>query len=282
MNEEPLVDPTPTDYGEAKTRQVVISETIQHPATLMPIAAGVIGGAGVLMLTPLGAGVGVGIIVGGIAVGAVSWLANWKLRGDACALKYHEMLHKKSDETRRQKLAVLEGQLGSEADCEQGRAQVSQFEEKFNNLAEVLRRKLSSQELTYSRYLSTAESIYNSGIKNLEQVAVFLKGVSEINIADIRRKIAKLDRLERITPAQERELATIREREKIYSGTQEKVAELLAQNEESLTGLDKTAVAIAAIETSSRITGSTDQMDLAMEELRRLLARGEQSRITLS
>jgi hypothetical protein len=244
--------------------------------TLLPIAAGVIGGVGVIMLTPLMT-VGVGILAGGVFFGAIGWFANWKLRGDALAMVYHDALHRREKESRDQKLAILERQLGGEVDCEQGRSQVSQFEEKFNNLSEVLRRKLDSQELTYSRYLSTAESVYNSGIKNLEQVAVFLKSIGEINIADIRRKIKRLESIDgaTISPQQKRELATIREREKIYGGTQSQVADLLAQNEESLTGLDRTAVAIAAIKTSSSITGSTDEMNVAMDELRRLLSRGE-------
>lgn len=256
MNDDPSGSaPTPADYDN--TESVVLKQTGQSLFTLGPLGIGVLGACAVA--SPFAA---VGFVIGGIGCSAASWFINHRLNADKLALRYRESLHKRFDDYRIVQLRALARAL-REAECVQGEEQLGQFDTGFKALAEVLHRKLSTQELTYSRYMSNAESIYRSGVKNLEKVIDLLTSVRDIKIEDARKKSAKLSRIAARSESQDRELSAFKEREKIYDNVQEQVASLLAENEDALTTLNKAAVAAANIETTS-------EMEMAMSELKRL------------
>jgi hypothetical protein len=259
MKENSVAPPSQVDYEKAK--KVAILETLQSAPVLVVTGGGILGAAacGLLAITsPLVAGA---VAAGGIIGGGALWLMDLARNGDKIQAAYRESLHKQANEFRLKRLGELEVALSS-FDCPQGSSQVREFGEKFDTLVAILGKKLSNQELTYSRFVSNAELICSSGIKNLERVVDYNKSLSTIDSADQKRKIARLERVTTPTAADKRTLETLRTSQKIYEETQEKIANLLAQNEESLTVLEQAAVGAADIRSDS-IT----EMEFAMKQL---------------
>ena len=74
----------------------------------------------------------------------------------------------------------------------EGVEQVRMLRQKYQNLAEVLRRRLDAGELTYRRYLGMAEGVYLASVENLQDVAISLRSISTIDPAALRLKIEDL------------------------------------------------------------------------------------------
>lgn len=144
-------------------------------------------------------------------------------------------------------LAALEADL-KELGTEQGVAQLRMLQEKYDNLAEILREKLNDGELTYSRYVAMAEQVFLSGLDSLKEAAMSLKSISKI---DPDYAHARLDELKKISAeaAHKDELDALNRRLSLYDEQKSRVAGLLAQNEAAMTVLDRTATAIAEAKT---------------------------------
>ncbi len=169
-----------------------------------------------------------------------------------------------------QRLAQLREDF-TELDFEQGAAQLVQLESKFNNLAEVLKRRLNTTELTYGRYLGMAEQVYLASLESLHEVEVALRAVSEIDPAQLEVRLEGLTGKSRYSQDERRETAALRERQGLYERQQQRVTSLMAQNESAMTVLDKTAAALAQTKTDKPLS----QMDAesAMAELELLAKR---------
>ncbi len=153
----------------------------------------------------------------------------------------------------------------------QGNAQLRMLEEKFDNLAEILRRRLDNGELTYARYLGMAEQVYFSAFDNLHEVAVGLRSVRTIDHDYIRERLAALSRVAELSGEEREESEALQQRSRLYDEQQQRVAQLVAQNESAMTVLDKTAAALAGTKTT-RGQASMDA-SAAIEELERLAQR---------
>ncbi len=262
-----MAPPTQADYDKAK--RIALFETLQSAPVLLVSGGGILGGVacGLLAITSPIAAVGIG--VAGLVTGGGLWLATLARNGDAIQGKYREALHKQFDEMRIARLRELERVLGEQFDCPQGKNQVGEFGEKFETLVEILKKKLSTHELTYSRFVTNAELICSSGIKNLEKVTDLLTSIRTIEIADVRRRIAKFERSATpMSSSGKREYEALKTSAKIYEEVETKVADLLAQNEESLTVLEQAAVAASQIQNDS-----VSEMELAMKELLHIASR---------
>ncbi len=151
----------------------------------------------------------------------------------------------------------------------EGVEQVRMLCKKYRNLAEVLRRKLDSGELTYRRYLAMAEGVYLASVENLQDVAISLRSVSTIDPTALQLKIEDLKK-EMDFPVPEA-IHAIEDRRRLYEEQRQRIAKLLAQTEAAMTALDHTAAALARTRTSKGLTevGIED----AMKDLEELAGR---------
>jgi hypothetical protein len=260
-----VAPPSKEDYDRAK--RVAVLETLQSAPVLLVTGGGILGGAacGVWALTsPLVAGA---VAVGGLLTGGALWFTNLARNSDKIQATYREALHKRANEFRLERLTQLERSLG-DFECPQGSSQVKEFGEKFDTLVEILGKKLSSSELTYSRFVTNAELICGLGIKNLEKAVDLLTSIRTIEIAEVKRRIGQLKRISEPTTAEKRTLVTLQMSAKIYEDAQTEIADVLAQNEESLTVLEQAAVAASQIQ-----NGSVSEMEIAMKELLHIASR---------
>ena len=164
----------------------------------------------------------------------------------------------------------LEALLGDfeEMAYEQGATQAKMLNEKFENLSDVLNRRLSDGELTYARYLGMAEQVYLSGLDNLHEVAVALRSIRTIDPDRIRTRLAELEAAGSASAERRKESAALQERKELHTAQQQRVDQLIAQNEAAMTVLDKTATALA--ETKTGKGQASIDADTAIAGLERL------------
>ncbi len=168
-------------------------------------------------------------------------------------------------------LPELESEL-RRLDSTQGVSQLQLLGQKRDNFITVLGRRMDAGELTFARYLDTAEQVYGAAIDNLHEVAVTLASLSSIDREYIDTRVRAL-RSARAGPAElrARELETLRQRRSLHEQQLVKVAELFAQNEAAMTALDNTAAALVRART--RRGHATLDAEAAMAELEELASR---------
>lgn len=137
------------------------------------------------------------------------------------------------------------------------------------SLLAVLQRRLDSGELTYSRYLASAQQVYATAIDNLHEVSVASESISTIDEGYVRRRLAELrnDRADEESAVRERE--TLERRLELRDSQRRRIARLLAQNEAALTALDRTSTALADVPMGKR----PEDADVAMAALEELADR---------
>ena len=175
-----------------------------------------------------------------------------------------------ADESRILALETLALDL-ERVDSDQGLEQLRLLGEKLESLRSVLERRLDSGELTFGRYLSTAEQVYLSAIDNLHDIAVALTSVRTIDPDYIESRMRELERVPAPGGETRRELETLAQRRALREQQRRRVAELFAQNEQAMTALDNTASALADV----RMGKGHAKLDAeaAMAELEQLARR---------
>ena len=104
---------------------------------------------------------------------------------------------------------------------------------------------MDAGELTYARYLTTAQAVYESTLENLHEVAVAQRSISAIDSEYIETRLAELAAQGIDDEADESELKSLESRRALRDSQQQKVAALLAENEAAMTLLDRTATSLA-------------------------------------
>jgi hypothetical protein len=172
----------------------------------------------------------------------------------------------KLPEVDEQELAALESEL-SDLDDPRPAYQLRAIQEKRDNLVEMLDRRLEAGELTYARYLSTAQQVYIAVLGNLQEVVLAEGSVSTIDPVYIDQRLNELEGKEG-THA-EGEISSLENRQALLTTQEAKVAELLAQNESAMTLIDRTSTALA----DAPIGRTPHDADAAMDALEDLANR---------
>ena len=115
---------------------------------------------------------------------------------------------------------------------------------KLEGLTEVLRKRLNAGEMTYSRYLGTAHSVYSGGVDKLREVVIALQSVRNIDETYINRRLGELRQDGDAEKVQE-EISTLENRLALRERQITRVEKVLTQNETAMTALDSTATALA-------------------------------------
>lgn len=163
-------------------------------------------------------------------------------------------------------LATLEQELEA-LDDKRPVHQLRAMRDKRNNLVDVLNRRLDAGELTYARYLTTAQQVYLSALDNLHEAAISLRSISTIDREYIE---TRLDGLRTLTSDDaQSERASLEGRLALLTSQEDKLAGLLAQNESGMTAMDRTATALA----DAPIGRTPADAEAAMEALEDLAQR---------
>ncbi len=150
--------------------------------------------------------------------------------------------------------------------------QFHDIQKKIENFREVLGKKLNSEEMTFSRYIGSAEQVYLSVLDNLEKISTILESISTIDVSYIDERLQALKKLKSPAEADGEERKTLLERQKLRDDRLQEVNELLTENEQAMTELEKATVSLVSI-TKSR--ASVD-METARKQLEELALRAHQ------
>lgn len=147
--------------------------------------------------------------------------------------------------------------------------QLAALQHKRQSLIAVLERRLEPSELTYSRYLATAQQVYSSALDNLHEVAVASESISTIDEGYVQRRLTELvaDHVDEESAGRERD--TLERRLELRDSQLRRIARLMAQNESALTSLDRTTTALADVPIGKR----PEDADAAMAALDELADR---------
>ena len=201
-----------------------------------------------------------------LAIGAVAIIA-WPIAMSATGtLRRLQFEAPKLPEVGAEEMAQLTAELGA-LDDPRPANQLKAIQEKRDNLVEVLNRRLEAGELTYARYLSTAQQVYLAALDNLSEVAVALRSISAIDNEYIDSRLEDLADQEGETADAER--ASLNDRRSLREGQEQRIADLLAQNESAMTLIDRTATALA----DAPIGKEPQDADAAMAALREMAER---------
>ena len=172
--------------------------------------------------------------------------------------KRHEARSAKHKET----IKALDEAL-KEIGARQGAEQLALIERKMQTLRSVLLQRLDEGEITFHRYLRTAEQVYLSGLDNLNELKVASTALAAIDTAYLARRAGET--------SNEAERSAIAERVGHAKALNTKIEGLLTQNEQIMSALDATTVALA--QTQIGPGAAAIDADSAMGELARLAAR---------
>ncbi len=251
--------PALIDYSPGAVGKAVAEATVSLPITLYPTTVGIVGlTAGLLLIVPWA-------FYGGLAictVGISSFIVNYFFRYEWFAQHYLAELRA----TQQDYLAAFPNRLRREFEVlgfEDGVQQLAALKAQYERLKEVLGTQLQPTELTYARYLGTAEQVYLAALDTLESAARQLRSIENIDTARLETELAHA------TEGDEREALT--KRLTLIADVKRGVNAIVAYSEKAVTVLTETTIAIARIET--KVGRATMDYETAISELARLASR---------
>lgn len=123
------------------------------------------------------------------------------------------------------------------ADCEQAYDQVDMLIAKKEAFQEILGKRFTESELSYSRYNSVVMQTFNSAIYNLNEIVLKLKAIESIDVDEIEKQLNEC--------YDECEEKALQERLDIHAGATDEINKLLKNNEKAMTEMDKFATMLA-------------------------------------
>jgi hypothetical protein len=234
---------------------------LRYPPTW--IAAVVLGATVWLVLTvldPPPAFVAILVVLALVAV--LAWPFTMSATGTLAKLQFEVPRVKEVDPVAIDRLRTELAPLGDTQPTEQ----LDALLHKRQSLINVLTRRLDAGELTYARYLSTSQQVFDSALDNLHEVAVAYESISTIDETYIERRLSELATDDSDADAAARERETLQRRRDLRTTQRRRIAQLLAQNESALTALDRTTTALADVPIGKR-PEDADAAMAALEEL---------------
>lgn len=167
----------------------------------------------------------------------------------------------------------VQGIPGAEQYGMQLREQFDGVNTKYLSFRDLLATKFNPSELTFGRYLKSAEQVYLSTLDEIQRAAVMLSGLRAVDLDQIRARVRMLKRIESPSEAEAEELAAFEQRLEVRERELESVRGLLSSNEKALTTMTLAGTTLAQLQTEDGRTALDS--DTAMRELEELASRSE-------
>lgn len=230
--------PTEKDISSGAVQRAVFAETIQHPATILPIGAS----AGLLILlagglvTATSLTLALPLITG--ATGVCTWIFNFFVRGDQLAAKYAQNFRQKFQEARHQRIQSLAQECLVEG-FDEGAKETRELEGAYLKLERYLLSQSQSDKDNSVRYGILARDILEEGQNILRSALEAHKALRSINVEDLRNEKNSWERQlkrKRISESEikalQTRIASHERRIKTFDEHTEKLAQLMAKIED--------------------------------------------------
>lgn len=253
-------------FSPLQLHKEVTQETFTSSKFVYPLA---IGGGLAFVAWALGFGtVGWSVLLLGLGaiLGAGGWAAMRQfLWRDKLVAERFMAVQKNMLREIEERRAQLRLDLGALEDP-RGREQLDNLNAKFELVTKRLRERFDPSELTFFRYVSTAEQVYLGALDNLRTVVESCESLGTMK----REELIKLHDDLASSGSQE-EAQVVEERLQMYERYQKRVQDALGDNEAALTRLSQVLEALVDLNTGQGMAKAP--LDRAMDELAVLAQR---------
>ena len=229
-------------------------------------------GAGIVLALATG---GVGWVLVGVAAALGAVAPQWLSRRARLMRRVA-----KGDQARLSDLRSLaagvggcQGIPGAEDVGLQIRDQFDNANAKFMSFRELLGSKFDPGELTYGRYLKSADQVYRAILDDVQRVTTMLGGLKAMDVEQIQARLRILKRLDGPSDAETSERDALEQRLALREQEMEGIRALIASNERALTTLALAGTNLSQLETQAGRAAL--DADTAMKELEALAQRAE-------
>lgn len=230
--------PTEKDISSGEVQRAVLSETIQHPATILPLGATagltIILAGGLMAVTPFT--LVLPILTG--ATGLCAWAYNYFIRGDRIAERYAQNFRQKFEEARHQRIQNLARECLTE-EFDEGTKETQELEEAYIKLEQYLIGRSQSDRDNADRYRILAKDILEEGLGILRSALETHKALHSIDVESLKIEKSGWERQSRRKGILDSELKALRvrissheRRLAAFDEHTEKLGELMAKIED--------------------------------------------------
>jgi len=270
--------PKTDEYLPAAIRKAVMQTGMKHPVTIYPIAMGISAGVvGALFNMPMLLGAALGLAL----VGPTWAVLQVFFRHEALGSQYLESLHRRQQQYEAYLVGKIESGLKACARTKELKhtattaiAQLKSIRIKLDNVQELLGMKLRTNEITYGRFLGAAEQVSLSVLDNLNTVVSILKSATSIDPDYIQARLQEIAGKSVPSKEDQDQHKSLQERLDLWNRQLQKVAQLMARNEEAMTEMEHISAAIAQWQPDRKFAGS--DFEYAIKQLHALALQAQE------
>jgi hypothetical protein len=229
---DPAQKPKPEDFSREAVSRAVLSQTVQHPATILPISLAVLGTFwnAAISATPESVGVTIALAFTGLA----AWVWNYVIQGEKRAARHvHELRQRRSAY---ESLALEEFIVScEEGEFGDGAKEARELSAAYERLRRFLEeRSGGGPDLSAERFAVLAEDTFQQGLSVLQKALAIHAALRSVDIGRLegelsgwRQKLTSLkgsvsrrerDSLARQIDAHEKRIARYKERKETLAG----------------------------------------------------------------
>lgn len=263
--------PQPCEYTPEAIGKMVVKESVCHPLTVFPTAAG-IGLAAFAWLS----GLEFAYLLSLVGLLGPTWfISQFFFRSEQLSRQYLKMLDDRQEAyaawLKEQVKAGLQRRYCTKKSCayaNQGSQQFDRARMVREGIQELLAMKLNAHEFTFHRFLAAVEQTYFSILDNLNSAVAMLKSADSIDPDDLSGRIGRNGRRSELSAAEKEEKEALEERLGLWKEQMDKVAALLAKNEKAITAMESISARVADWQTEKQF--AIGDIESAISELQEL------------
>jgi hypothetical protein len=251
----------------------VLLETLQHPLTILPAAAGMVGGLymGLLGLDPRA----FAFTFASSLLAAGAWVVNYFLRGENFAEHHVEHLQAERLALRDEEVEAL-AQAWQTTGHADGIQQVRELRQAYGQLRAFLEERLAEDGghgLQLRRLLVLAEDTFREGVIILRQALNLVRSLASVDREGIARELAAWQAEGNQSSTRITRIAAHEERLSLCAEQEEAIERLLAESETLEAALQKTTLEAAKLESPEALFArgrTASELERAVEAARRV------------
>lgn len=242
-SEKPVKPPTEEDFKGKAVSTVVLKESVEHPATIYPLAVSAIALGWTMIIAP--SPVSIGVSLGLAFVGCSSFVYNFVVKGPEKAEAHITKLR----ELRRAHELLELNDLASECESnglyEAGK-EARELKAAYEELVQFLNK---SKNMSSQRFRLLAQESFEQGFSVLRQALEIHKAMSSVDVAkltnEIRNWSADLQNVRAGGPEEKifkKKIESHERRVDLYAKSMNKLAQLIAESNEIESALQSTYI----------------------------------------
>jgi len=275
----------PEEFSEKSITKAVLSETLQHPLTMFPLALGGVSLVAMFLLNPLAFQFFISAVSLG-AFGTAMWIVNYFLRGPMFVRRYFERLLSEQQKSKRESHLQIRKRLAELPDYPEALEAYDELMKAYDKFLGMLKEQ-SNQPLMVSELSKHAEATLDKGMETLDKLAGVLSAMQNVDIdklsIDKRQLEETLSRYksdDKLSERQRRQreatlkrMQALQERIDTYRECETLAHELLASCEQCENALENGFLKLsgrASVSATPDVDDVVASMEISVESVRRV------------